>query len=167
MFVSPRVLVTSLSVILALLFSACSHVAVPRSPIPVKMEIVGAMVIDKEVSFENGVTESKLNLVGTDGADKWYADYKVWSSFIVSQLENELRSRGVPIRPESQNAFKVRVESVAVYFGFATSRCILLARVEKKDGTWSKAYEANNSSGKGHWYRAVDGAVYRVVVAIP
>jgi hypothetical protein len=128
------------------------------------MEVVGPINVSNEIALENGVTESKLTLVGTQGSDKWFADFMVWTSFIVSQLENELRSRGVPVKRESENAFKVRVESVGLYWGFAAQRCILLARVEKKDGTWSKAYESNNASG--NLYRAIDGAVHKVVVAI-
>ena len=38
-------------------------------------------------------------------------------------------------------------------------------RVENKEGTWSKTYEGNNSS-PATLYRAVDGAVYKAVVAI-
>lgn len=161
---TQKLVLTLLIVILTFLFSACSHIAVPRGPIPVKMDVVGPMNVQSEVSFENGVTESKLTLVGTQGSDKWWADFVVWTSFIVSQLESELKSRGVPVKPESGNIYKVRVESVGLYWGFAAQRCIILARVEKKDGTWSKAYEGNNASGNLH--RAIDGAVHKVVVAI-
>ena len=52
-----------------------------------------------------------------------------------------------------------------MYWGAFSSRCVVNARLEKKDGTWSKSYEGNNAS-PATLYRAVDGAVYRVVVAI-
>ena len=87
---TQKLVLTLLIVILTFLFSACSHIAVPRGPIPVKMDVVGPMNVQSEVSFENGVTESKLTLVGTQGSDKWWADFMVWTSFIVSQLESEL-----------------------------------------------------------------------------
>jgi hypothetical protein len=161
---SQKLVLTSSIVILSFLFSACSHVAVPRGPIPVKMDVVGPMDANQEISFENGITESRLTLIATQGSDKWFADFTVWTSFIVSQLENELKSRGVPVISGSQNAFKVRVESIGLYWGFAAQRCIVLARVEKKDGTWSKTYEGNNASGNLN--RAIDGAVHKTVVAI-
>ena len=161
---SLKLVLSLLILISAFLFPACSHVAVPRGPIPVKMEVVGPMNIQSEVSFENGVTESKLTLIATKGSDKYFADFMVWTSFVVSQLENELRNRGVPVKAEGANAFKVRVESVALYWGFAATRCIVLARVEKKDGTWSRGYEGNNASG--NYNRAIDGSIYKVVVAI-
>ena len=164
MCVSQKLVLTLLIVILAFLFPACSHVVVPRGPIPVKMEVVGPINVNKEISLGNGVTESKLTLIGTKGRHKWFGDFMVWTSFIVSQLENELKSRGVQVKSESQDHFRVRVESVGLYWGFAAQRCIVLARVEKKDGTWSKAYEGNNASG--NLYRAIDGAVHKVVVAI-
>jgi len=57
------------------------------------------------------------------------------------------------------------VDSAALYWGFAAIRCIVWVRIEKKDGTWSKSYEGNNAS-RATLYRAVDGAVYKAVVAI-
>jgi hypothetical protein len=148
----------------ALLFSGCSHVVYPRGPIPVKMDVVGSMDAKKTVSFINGVTDSKLTLIATQGTDKYFADYKQWTSSIVSQLESELRNRGVQIKPESEVGFKVGVESVGLFWGAFATRCIVRARVEKTDGTWSRTYEGNNASN--HLNRAIDGAAYKVVVAI-
>ena len=82
----------------------------------------------------------------------------------MSQLEDELRKRGVQVRPESEIGFKVGVESVGIFWGAFSQRCIVRARVEKIDGTWSKNYEGNNASG--NFNRAIDGAVYKAVVAI-
>jgi len=118
----------------------------------------------KVVSFINGVTESRLTLIATQGTDKYFADYKQWTSSIVSQLESELRNRGVQIKPEGEVGFKVGVESVGLFWGAFATRCIVRARVEKTDGTWSRTYEGNNASN--HFNRAIDGAVYKVVVAI-
>ena len=148
----------------ALLLSGCSHVIYPRGPIPVKMDVLGSMDAKKVVSFINGVIDSRLTLVATKGSDKYFADYKQWTSSIISQLEDELRNRGVQVKPESEVSFKVGVESVGLFWGAFATRCIVRARVEKIDGTWSRTYEGNNASN--HFNRAIDGAVYKVVVAI-
>jgi len=80
-------------------------------------------------------------------------------------LETELKNRGVQVKPDSEDVFKVRVEHVGLFWGSFATRCIVNVRVEKKDGTWSKTYEGNNAS-PASLYRAVDGAVYKAVVAI-
>jgi len=162
---TQKLVLTSLIVFLTFLFSACSHVAVPRGPIPVKMDVVGPMNVNKAISLENGVPDSKLTLIASQGYHKWYADYNVWSSFIVSQLESELRGRGVQITPNSQEAFRVKVEQTGLFWGSFSTRCIVNVRVERKDGTWSKTYEGNNAS-PASLNRSVDGAVYKAVVAI-
>ena len=82
----------------------------------------------------------------------------------MSQLEDELRNRGVQVRPESDVGFKVGVESVGLFWGAFAARCIVRARIEKTDGTWSRTYEGNNASN--HFNRAIDGAAYKAVVAI-
>lgn len=161
---SLTLLLSLLMVSFALLFSGCSHVIYPRGPIPVKMDVVGSMDAKKVVSFINGVTDSKLNLVATKGSDKYFADYKHWTSSTVSQLEEELRNRGVQVKPESEVGFKVGVESVGLFWGAFATRCIVRVRIEKIDGTWSRTYEGNNASN--HFNRAIDGAAYKVVVAI-
>jgi len=165
MIASKKLIFILLMVTLASFLSACSHVAYPRGPIPVKMDVVGRLDIQKEISFENGVTDAKLTLVAVQGAYKWFANYKEWTNFIITQLENELRNRGVPVRPESENIYKLKVESVGLFWGTWATRCIVNVRVERKDGTWSKTYEGNNPS-PASLYRAIDGAVYRAVVAI-
>ena len=53
---------------------------VPRGAIPVKMEVVGPMSVSKAIALENGVPDSKLTLIATQGFHKWYADYNVWTS---------------------------------------------------------------------------------------
>lgn len=153
------------SVIVIFLFSGCSHVSVPRGPIQVKTEVVGSLDIPKEISFENGALDSKLTLIGSQGFHKWYADYRVWTSFIVNHLETELRSRGVKVTPGSGTPFRVKVEQAGLYWGSFSIRCVVNVRLEKTDGTWSKIYEGNNSS-PATLYRAVDGAVYKAVVAM-
>jgi uncharacterized lipoprotein YajG len=165
MFLSERSLLSLLIVISVFLFSACSHVTIPRGPIPVKTDVVGSMPISKPISFENGVPESKLTLIGSQGYHKWFADYRVWTGFIVSHLETELKSRGVQVKPDSEEIFKVKVEQAGLYWGSFAIRCVVNVRVEKKNGTWSKTYEGNNAS-PATLYRAVDGAVYKAVVAI-
>jgi hypothetical protein len=162
---TQKLVLTSLIVILTFLFSACSHVTVPRGPIQVKMDVVGSIDIPKEISFENGVPESKLTLIGSQGFHKWYADYRLWTGFIIGHLETELKSRGVKVTPDSGNIFRVKVEQAGLYWGSFAIRCVVNVRVEKKEGTWSKTYEGNNSS-PATLYRAVDGAVYKAVVAI-
>jgi hypothetical protein len=162
---TQKLILTSLIVILTFLFSACSHVTVPRGPIQVKMDVVGSLDIPKEISFENGVPDSKLTLIGSQGFHKWYADFRVWTSFITNHLETELRSRGVKVTPGSGTPFRVKVEQAGLYWGSFAIRCVVNVRVEKMDGTWSKTYEGNNSS-PATLYRAVDGAVYKAVVAI-
>jgi len=162
---TQKLVLTSLIVILFFLFSACSHLTVPRGPIPVKTDVVGALDIPKEISLENGVTESKLTLIGSQGFHKWYADFKVWTSFITNHLETELRSRGVKVTPGSGTLFRVTVEQAGLYWGQFAIRCVVNVRVARMDGTWSKIYEGNNAS-PATLYRAVDGAVYKAVVAI-
>ena len=139
--------------------------ATPRGPIQVKMDVVGSMDVSKAISFESGVPESKLTLIGTQGFHKWYGDFKVWTDFIISQLESELKTRGVPVKPDSDAIFRVKVEQASLHWGSFAIRCIVYVRVERKDGTWSKSYEGNNAS-PATLYRAVDGAVYKAVVAI-
>ena len=154
----------SLMVSFAFLSSGCSHVVSPGGPIPVKMVVVGAMDARRVVSIINGVTDSKLTLAATKGGDKYFADYQHWTGSIVTQLEIELRTRGVQIKPGSEAGFKVMVESVGLSWGAFATRCIVRARVEKTDGKWSKNYEGNNASNQLDG--AIDGAIYKVVVAI-
>ena len=162
---TQKLVLTSLIVILTFFFSACSHVMIPRGPIPVKMDVVGAMNVNKAISVQNDVPESKLIIIASQGFHKYYADYRVWTSFIVSHLETELRSRGVQVTPDSQDVFKVRIEQAGIYWGSFSTRCVVNVRVERKDGTWSKSYEGNNAS-PASLYRSIDGAVYKAVVAI-
>lgn len=162
---TQKLVLTSLIVILSFLFSACSHVMIPRGPIPVKMDVVGAMGANKPIFLQNDVPESKLTIIASQGAHKYYADYKVWTGFIVNQLETELRNRGVQVSPDSQDVFKVRVEQAGLYWGSFSTRCIVNVRVEKNDGTWSRSFEGNNTS-PASLYRSIDGAIYKAVVAI-
>jgi hypothetical protein len=164
MLKTSRFLFPLLMVLIALVFSGCSQVVYPRGAIAVKMDVVGSMDPNKVVSFTNGVPESKLTLIATQGSQKYFVDYKHWTGSIVSQLEDELRKRGVQVKPQSEVGFKVGVESVGIFWGAFSQRCIVRARVEKTDGTWSKNYEGNNASG--NFNRAIDGAVYKAVVAI-
>ena len=163
---TQKLVLTSLVMILTLAFSGCSHVTVPRGPIQVKMDVVGSVDIPKEISFENGVPDSKLTMIGSQGFHKWYADYRAWTGFIVNHLETELRNRGVKVMtPGGGTPFRVKVEQAGLHWGSFAIRCVVNVRVEKVDGTWSKIYEGNNAS-PATLYRAVDGAVYKAVVAI-
>jgi len=161
---SGKVVYPLLIMSLALLFSGCSHVVSPRGAIPVKMDVVGSMDAKREVSFTNGVADSKLTLIATQGSHKYFADYRQWTGLIVGQLESELKSRGVQVQSDGGTAFKVAVESVGLFWGSFSTRCIVRVRVEKMDGTWAKTYEANNASG--HFARTFDGAAHKAVVAI-
>jgi len=161
---SSKILFSLLMISLVFLFFGCSHVVYPRGPIPVKTDVVGSMDAKKEVSFINGVADSKLTLIATQGSHKYFADYRQWTGLVVSQLESELKSRGVQVQSEGGTAFKVAVESVGLFWGSFSQRCIVRLRVEKGDGSWSKTYEGNNASG--NLPRALDGAVYKIVVAI-
>lgn len=152
-------------VIVTFLFSACSHVVSPRGPIPVKIDVVGPIDTSKEISLVNDQTESKLTLIATYGAHKYLADFKQWTDLIVDQLETELEKRGVQIKPDSDDIFRVSVENARLFWGAWAIRCIVNVRLEKSDGTWSKTFEGNNAS-PATLYRAVDGAVYRVVEAM-
>ncbi len=165
MVTSRKLVLTLLIVMLTSLFSSCSHVMMPRGPIPVKMDVVGAMNTNKAISLQNDVPDSKLTIIASQGFDKYYADYRVWTGLIVNQLETELRSRGVQVSPDSQDVFKVRVEQAGLYWGSFSTRCVVNVRVERKDGTWSRSFEGNNASPMG-LYRAIDGSVYKAVVAI-
>jgi hypothetical protein len=149
---------------MVIFFSGCSHIVAPRGAIPVKTDVVGSIDAKQEVSFVNGVVESKLTLIATRGSDKYFADYKHWTGQIVSQLESELKTRGVQVQADGGTAFKVAVESVGLFWGSFATRCIVRVRVEKMDGTWTKTYEVNNASG--HFARTFDGAAHKAVVAI-
>ena len=163
---TQKLVLVSFIATLTFLFSACSHVTVPRGPIQVKMDVVGSLDIPKEISFENGIPDSKLTLIGSQGFHKWFADYRVWTGFIVNHLETELRSRGVKVTtPGNGTSFRVKVEQATLHWGSFAIRCIVNVRVERMDGTWSKIYEGNNAS-PATLYRAVDGAVHKAVVAI-
>ena len=147
------------------LISACSHVVFPRGPIPVKMDIAGPIETTKEISFVNRQTESKVTLIGSQGAHKYLADFQQWTDFIVSQLESELRKRGVKVNPSGDHTLNVSVDNAKLFWGAWAIRCIVDVRVEKDDGTWSKTFVGNNAS-PATLYRAIDGAVYRAVEAI-
>lgn len=149
---------------MVLFFSGCSHVVYPRAAIPVKMDVVGSMDVKREVSFINGVADSKLTLIATQGSHKYFADYKQWTGLIVSQLESELKSRGVSVQSGGGATFKVAVESVGLFWGAFATRSIVRVRIDKMDGTWTKTYEVNNASG--HLHRTFDGAAHKAVVAI-
>ena len=164
MLKTAKLVLPLLMVLFAFLFSGCSQVVYPRGAIPVKIEVVGSMDAKKVVSFTNSVPESKLTLVATQGSQKYFVDYRHWTGSIVSQLEDELRRRGVQVKPQSEVGFKITVESVGLSWGAFSQRCIVRARVDKADGTWSKNYEGNNASDD--FNRAIDGAVYKVVVTI-
>ncbi len=145
--------------------SACSHVVFPRGPIPVKMDTVGPIETTEEISFVNQQTESKLTLIGSQGAHKYLADFKQWTDLVVDQLESELKKRGVRVNPSGDYTFNVSVDNARLFWGAWAIRCIVNVRVEKDDGTWSKTFEGNNAS-PATLYRAIDGAVYRAVEAV-
>jgi len=150
--------------ILTLLFSACSHIVYPRGPIPVEMDKVGQINTSKEISFVNELTESKLTLVAVKGSDKFFADFKQWTDFIIAQLGNELQGRGVQVKPEGDYVLKVSVPNLRFFWGAWAVRCIVNVQVERSDGKWAKTYEGNNAGQSIE--RAVDGAVHKVVAAI-
>ncbi len=153
-----------LLLLLALLFSGCSQVVHPGGAIPVKMEVVGPLDAKKVVSFTNAVPDSKLTLVATQGSQKYFADYRHWTGSIVNQLEDELRKRGVQVKPQSEVGFRVVVESVRLFWGAFSQRCVVRARVDKVDGTWSKNYEGNDASD--NFNQAIDKALYKLVASI-
>lgn len=165
MFSYPKSILVLFLFIFAVLFSACSHVVYPRGPIPVTMDVVGPIDIPNEISFVNGVADSELILIATYGAHKYFADFKQWTDLIVDQLETELDKRGVRIKPDGGDIFTVSVENARLFWGAWATRCIINVRMEKGDGTWSKTFEGNNTS-PATLYRAIDGAAYKVVLAI-
>ena len=165
MFSYPKSIFVSFLLIFALLFSACSHVVYPRGPIPVTMDVVGPIDTPNEISFVNGVADSKLILIATYGAHKYFADFKQWTDLIVDQLETELAKRGVHVKPDGGDIFTVSVENARLFWGTWAIRCIVNVRMEKEDRTWSKTFEGNNTS-PATLNRAIDGAAYKVVVAI-
>ena len=149
---------------LPLLFSACSHVVYPRGAIPVDVAKVGQINTTKVIALQNAQTESKLTLVAVQGSDKFYADFKQWSDFIVVQLGTELEKRGVRVKPEGNNVFKISVPNLRFFWGAWAIRCIVNVQVERKDGKWAKTYEGNNAGQNIN--RAIDGAVHKAVEAI-
>ena len=150
---------------LFLLISACSHAVFPSGPIPVKMDTAGPIETTKEISFVNRQTESKLTLIGTFGAHKYFADFKQWTDSVVDQVESELRRRGVQVTPSGGDyTFYVWVDNATLLGGTWKFRCIVNVRIEKDDGTWSKTFEGNNAAAV--LGAAVNGAVYRAVEAI-
>ncbi len=164
MISSSKFLSYLLVISLVVLSAGCSHVVYPRGAIPVKMDVMGPIDANKEVSFINGVADSKLTLIATQGSHKYFADYRQWTGLIVSQLESELKSRGIHVQSGRGTTFKVAVDSVGLFWGAFSMRCIVRVRVEKADGTWTKTFEGNNASGNLN--RSIDGAAHRAVVAI-
>jgi hypothetical protein len=165
MFSYPKSILVLFLFIFAVLFSACSHVVYPRGPIPVTMDVVGPIDTPNEISFVNGVAESNLILIATYGAHKYLADFKQWTDLIIDQLETELERRGVRVKPDGGDIFTVSVENARLFWGAWATRCIVNVRIDKGDGTWSKMFEGNNTS-PASLYRSIDGAAYKVVVAI-
>ena len=154
-----------LLMVVIFLISACSHVVFPRGQIPVKMDVVGPIDTTKEISFVNQQTESKLTLIATQGAHKYFADFKQWTDLIVDQLEFELKNRGVQVSSSGDYTFNVSVNNARLFWGTWATRCIVNVRVEKSDGAWSKTFEGNNAS-PASLNRSIDGAVHRAVEAI-
>jgi len=149
---------------LPLLFSGCSQIVYPRGAIPVDMAKVGQISTNKVISLLNAQTESKLTLVAVQGSNKFFADFKQWSDFIVAQLGTELEKRGVQVKPEGNNVFKISVPNLRFFWGSWAVRCIVNVQVERKDGKWAKTYEGNNAGQNIN--RAIDGAVHKAVEAI-
>jgi len=164
MRIYPQFILTLCLLILILLFSACSHIVYPRGSIPVEMDKVGQIDTTKEITLINDVAESKLTLVAVKGSDKFFADFKQWTDFIIAQLENELKVRGVQVKPEGDYVVKVSVPNLRFFWGAWAVRCIVNVQVERSDGKWAKTYEGNNAGQ--YIERAVDGAVHKVVAAI-
>jgi len=160
-----EILTSFLLMVVIFLISGCSHVVFPRGPIPVTMDIAGPIETTKQISFVNRQTESKLTLIATYGAHKYFADFRKWTNLVVDQLVSELKKRGVQVNPSSDSIFNVSVDNARLFWGTFAIRCIVNVRVEKDDGTWSKTFEGNNAS-PATLYRAIDGAVYRAVEAI-
>ena len=129
------------------------------------MDVVGSIDTPNEISLVNSVSESRLTLIGNYGAHRYWADFKQWTDLIVNQLGTELEKRGVRVKPDGGDIFKVSVENAGLFWGAWATRCIVNVRVEKGDGTWSKRFEGNNTS-PATLYRSIDGAAYKVVVAI-
>jgi len=165
MFSYSKPIIVLFLFIFGVLFSACSHVVYPRGPIPVTMDVVGPIDTPNEISLVNGVADSELILIATYGAHKYFADFKHWTDLIVDQLETELGRRGVRVKPDGGDIFTVSVENARLFWGAWAIRCIVNVRMEKVDGTWSKTFEGNNPS-PATLYRAIDGAAYKVVLAI-
>ncbi len=129
------------------------------------MDIAGPIDTTREISFVNRQTESKLTLIGSQGAHKYLADFKQWTDLVVDQLESELKKRGVQVNPSGDYIFTVSVDNARLFWGAWATRCIVNVRVEKDDGTWSKTFEGNNAS-PASLYRTIDGSVYRAVEAV-
>jgi hypothetical protein len=160
-----EILTSFLLIVVIFLISACSHVVFPRGSIPVKMDIVGSIETTKEISLVHRQTESKLTLIATQGAHKYFADFKQWTDLVIDQLESELKNRGVQVNPSGDYTFNISVDNARLFWGTWAIRCIVNVRVEKDDGTWSKTFEGNNAS-PASLNRSIDGAVYKAVEAI-
>jgi uncharacterized membrane protein len=148
---------------LTFLFVACTSMEYPKRHIPVRLGAVGLIdTNNKEISLVNGLTESKLIRLEHGFS---VADLKRWTDLIINQLEAELKKRGVQVKPNSDCVFKVSAENVMLipnpWWG---TRCIVEVRVEKSGGKWSRIYEGNNYGRNVQ--PAIDGAVYRLLVAI-
>jgi len=147
------------------LISACAIHVFPRKAIPVKMDIAGPIETTKEVSLVNRQTESEPILISSSPQDQAaFADLQRWTDFIVSQLESELRKRGVQVNPSGDYTFNVSVDNVKLFQPPFHNRCIVYVRVEKSDGTWSKTFVGN--CARYDMDRAIDVAVHRAIEAI-
>jgi hypothetical protein len=150
----PRSILALSLLILLFLFSACSHVLYSQ----------GSINTNKVISVVNGQTESKLTLIAIRGSDKFFADFKQWSDFFVTQLTTELEKRGVRTNPQGDYTFTVSVSNLRLFWGAWAVRCIVDVHVARSDGAWAKTYEGNNA---GHNIdRAIDGAIHKAVALI-
>jgi hypothetical protein len=160
----PKFILALSFLMLPLLFSACSQVVYPRGPIPVEMSDVGPINTSKVISLVNEQNESKLTLIAVQGSNKFFADFKQWSDFIVVQLGSELEKRGVQVKPGGDHVFKVSVPNLRFFWGTWAVRCIVNVQVARSDSKWTKTYEGNNAGQNIN--RAIDGAVHKAVASI-
>ena len=150
--------------------SSYNLVLVPKGPVLINEDIVGSIDGAKTTSFINTHEKSKVTLVEYKQKipiSKTYydVDFKQVADFIITQLEEELKKKGLKIDSGSDNAIKIGVEKVEISQGMVSLSSVISLRVEKGDGTWFKTYRVEDSSGLSI-QRAFNGAVHKAVIAI-
>lgn len=159
-----RLLLALFLLILAILFSACSHTIYSRGPIPAKTDVVSSIDANKESSSVNDLTESKLIPVALQSIHEYFLDFEQRRDSIVDQFESTLQKIGFQADPEAEYILRVSFQNGRFFWGAQAIRYNLNFQVEMNDNEWSTIYQ--NSAAHHYMNREVDDVAYRFLVVM-